>query len=164
MRKPTVHLEKLKESKWHEYLVRFVFGGLVAAAAGWAAEKFGPVVGGLFLAFPSIFPASITLVQQHEQRKDQGKSGAEKGKDKAGDDTVGAIFGCVGLAAFGGVVWAFGRQGNPIACLAGATAAWMAVSGLTWLLQQRFFPIREEERGLEEGRTIEKRNVPAKAS
>jgi len=33
--------------------------------AGLIAFRFGPVVGGLFLAFPAIFPASATLIERH---------------------------------------------------------------------------------------------------
>ena len=63
----------IKETKWHEYLVRFVVGGLITVTAGLIAEVYGPVIGGLFLAFPSIFPASITLVQSHAEKEGRGK-------------------------------------------------------------------------------------------
>ena len=59
----------MKETKWYEYAIRFVFGGSITVMAGVIAEKFGPVVGGLFLAFPAIFPASATLVEKHERQK-----------------------------------------------------------------------------------------------
>ncbi len=72
-----LELSAIKQTKWYEYLVRFVFGGLVTVAAGLVAKKYGLVVGGLFLAFPSIFPASITLVQSHSKEKEQ-----KKGKDE----------------------------------------------------------------------------------
>ncbi len=52
----------LKTTKPREYAIRFLFGGLVTAATGVVAKKFGPVVAGLFLAFPAIFPASATLI------------------------------------------------------------------------------------------------------
>jgi Protein of unknown function (DUF3147) len=52
----------LKKAKPWEYVVRFFFGGLVTALAGLVAKVWGPVVGGLFLAFPAILPASLTLV------------------------------------------------------------------------------------------------------
>jgi hypothetical protein len=38
------------------YAIRFVIGGLITTATGLVARKFGPVVGGLFLAYPAIFP------------------------------------------------------------------------------------------------------------
>jgi len=45
-------------TKWYEYAIRFLFGGLITAVAGIVAKQFGPGIGGLFLAFPAIFPAS----------------------------------------------------------------------------------------------------------
>ena len=41
--------------------------------AGVIAKKFGPVVGGLFLAFPAIFPASATLIEKHERERKERK-------------------------------------------------------------------------------------------
>ena len=52
----TVKPSVLRETKWYEYAVRFVFGGLVTAFADVIAKKYGPVVGGLFLAFPPFPP------------------------------------------------------------------------------------------------------------
>ena len=37
------------------------------------APKWGPGIGGLFLAFPAIFPASDTLIEKHERRRKQKK-------------------------------------------------------------------------------------------
>ncbi|MGB7465995.1 MAG: DUF3147 family protein [Candidatus Acidiferrum sp.] len=59
------------KTKWYEYLVRFAFGGAITVTARFLAEHFGPVFGGLFLAFPAIFPASATLVAKHETHKKQ---------------------------------------------------------------------------------------------
>jgi hypothetical protein len=36
-------------------------GGLVTVITGIVAKNWGPVIGGLFLAFPAIFPASATI-------------------------------------------------------------------------------------------------------
>jgi uncharacterized protein DUF3147 len=64
-------LGALAKTKWYEYLVRFAFGGAITVTAGILAKHFGPVFGGLFLAFPAIFPASATLVAKHETQKKQ---------------------------------------------------------------------------------------------
>jgi hypothetical protein len=45
----------LKQSRWYEYVLRFVLGGLATVMAGAVAAFYGPAVGGLFLAFPAIF-------------------------------------------------------------------------------------------------------------
>jgi hypothetical protein len=55
--------------RWHEYAVRFFFGGLITAATGLIARNFRAVIGGLFLAFPAIPPASATLLEKHEREK-----------------------------------------------------------------------------------------------
>ena len=44
----------LRQTRWYEYLVRFVLGGAMTVIAGLIAARFGPVIGGLFLAFPAI--------------------------------------------------------------------------------------------------------------
>ena len=56
----------LKQTQWHEYLLRFAMGGAITVIAGLIAKRFGPAVGGLFLAFPAIFPASV---QEQERAK-----------------------------------------------------------------------------------------------
>ena len=58
-----VNWSALKQSRWYEYVLRFALGGLATALAGAAAEFFGPEEGGLFLAFPAIFCASATLIE-----------------------------------------------------------------------------------------------------
>jgi hypothetical protein len=64
-----VDFSNLKTSRWYEIAIRFAAGGLITALVGIIAMEFGPRVGGLFLAFPSIFPAAATLIEKHEQRK-----------------------------------------------------------------------------------------------
>lgn len=50
-----IDISVLGETKWPDYAIRFLFGGMVTTAAGLIANKFGPDIGGLFLAFPAIF-------------------------------------------------------------------------------------------------------------
>jgi hypothetical protein len=49
-------LSILAEGHWYEYAIRFVLGGAVTMLAGWIATEWGPVIGGLFLAFPPYSP------------------------------------------------------------------------------------------------------------
>src|SRR6201998_891044 len=65
----SLNLSALYKTRWYEYAVRFFFGGTVTVVAGLVAKKYGPILGGLFLAFPAIFPASATLVEKHEREK-----------------------------------------------------------------------------------------------
>jgi len=61
----SLHLLALRQTKWYEYAVRFLFGGTITVLAGLIAKQYGPTLGGLFLAFPAIFPAGATLVEKH---------------------------------------------------------------------------------------------------
>lgn len=83
-----IDASSLSQTKPHEYAVSFLFGGICTATAGLFAKRYGPEVGGLFLAFPAIFPAAATLIQSHEkQRKAKmGKAGSKRGKDAAALD------------------------------------------------------------------------------
>jgi hypothetical protein len=63
------NLNTLKQIKWNEYLTRFLLGGAITVITGLIAKHFGPVVGGLFLAFPAIFPSGATLIEKHEREK-----------------------------------------------------------------------------------------------
>src|SRR4029077_2158697 len=92
----------LAKTKWYEYLVRFAFGGAITVIAGTLAKHFGPVLGGLFLAFPAIFPASATLVAKHETEKKQkaGIATSSRGRQAAALDAAGAALGRGGLSGF----------------------------------------------------------------
>ncbi len=93
------NLGSLRETRGHEYVVRFVFGGLCTVTAGLVAKRYGPGIGGLFLAFPAIFPASATMIENHEKRrKEAGAAGTLRGRLAASIDASGAALGCVGLA------------------------------------------------------------------
>ena len=63
----TLDLSALAKMKWYEYVVVFLSGGTITVIAGLLAKEFGPAFGGLFLAFPAIFPASATLIEKHER-------------------------------------------------------------------------------------------------
>jgi hypothetical protein len=104
-----VNFAALKQTKWHEYVVRFVFGGLITETTGIIAKKCGPGIGGLFLAFPAIFPASATLVENHEKEKKQrvGMEGVIRGRNAASLDARGAAMGSIGLVVFAIIVWQF---------------------------------------------------------
>ena len=126
-----------KESKPHEYAIRFLFGGLVTVATGLIARKFGPGVGGLFLAFPAIFPATATLIATHEkeQKRRAGLNGAFRGRDAAAIEARGTAIGTIGQLAFAAVVWRELPHHHAPAVLLAAAAAWFAASALFWRLR-----------------------------
>ena len=129
----------LKQTKWHEYALRFAAGGIITVLAGVIAQKWGPGIGGLFLAFPAIFPASATLIEKHERQRKQAKGlhGEERGTDAAALDALGVAMGSVGLMAFAGICWwLIPRYPAPLA-LGGGTIAWLLVSFSVWTIRQR---------------------------
>jgi hypothetical protein len=84
-----VEISKLGRIAPKEHLIRFALGAFLAAAAGGIGILYGPKAGGLFLAFPAILPASLTLIEKKE------------GKAKAWADASGGVIGAIGLAGFG---------------------------------------------------------------
>ena len=131
-----IHLDTsaFGKTKWYEYAIRFVFGGLITAMAGVIAREFGPAIGGLFLAFPTIFPASATLIEKHEkQEKEKHRlDGAKRGRQAASIDAAGSAMGSIGLLFFALIVWQLAPDHNAPLTLTGATLAWLAVSVLIW--------------------------------
>jgi hypothetical protein len=140
-----VNLSALRHTKWHEYLLRFVFGGGVCVLAGIVAHRFGPVVGGIFLAIPAIFPASATLIEKHEEEKTTTQKGHKnranpdaEGQMKVGFDAEGAALGSIGLVVFALVMWKFmpGRSASLV--LFCATLSWLLVATTLWKIQEMF--------------------------
>lgn len=134
-----VHVSALKRTTWHEYLIRFAFGGLITAVAGIIAKRFGPEVGGLFLAFPAIFPATATLIEKHEteKKRKKGLKGIVRGREAASLDAGGSAMGCVGLFVFAVVVLRFIQGHNLWVVLTCATLCWLAASIVTWWIRMR---------------------------
>lgn len=127
------NLNALGRSKWHEYAVRFAFGAAVTVFAGLVAKRYGPEIGGLFLAFPAIFPATATLLEKHQKQKEPNPLRA---RQVAGIDAAGASMGSIGLMVFAIIVW----QGLPrycfIAVLATASIAWLLVAVAVWWIRK----------------------------
>ena len=137
-----VNFASLKSTKPHEYTLRFLFGGFVTAGAGFIAMRYGPVIGGLFLAFPAIFPASATLIESHERQRKQkaGYNGTGRGRTAAGIDAAGTFLGALVLVLFAFILYRFLPSHNAILTLAVALFVWLTLSILLWLLsKQRHF-------------------------
>ena len=132
------HPSALRDIRWYQYAVRFALGGAMTAIAGFIAARYGPVIGGLFLAFPAIFPASATLIEKHvrERKEKAGLSGARRGREAAALDAAGAVLGSIGLAAFAVVIWLGIERSAPLALLL-ATAVWLVVAIAAWLVRRR---------------------------
>ena len=132
-------LSALKQTKWYEYASRFFIGGAITVFAGVIAKKFGPTVGGLFLAFPAIFPASATLIEKHEKQKKErvGMRAGHRGQDAAALDAAGAAMGSIGLIAFAILVWFSLTRFPTLAVLAGSSVVWLVVSVCVWIIWKR---------------------------
>ncbi len=134
-----VNFSSLKETKPSEYIVRFIFGGACTVVAGLVAKRYGPTVGGLFLAFPAIFPAGASLIESHEKRRkaEFGFDGTIRGRAAAGVDSAGASIGCLGLIVFALILWKGIPAHNAYGIISGATFVWMLVSTTLWAVRKR---------------------------
>ena len=137
--KITITLESLKQTTMKEYALRFALGGLVTAIVGVIAKEFGPVIGGLFLAFPSIFPAAVTLIESHEAQKTKNVGAKRKALARcaAGADAAGAAMGSFGLLAFGVIVWKWAEDHAAAIVLSSALLAWLLVASIIWVIRKK---------------------------
>jgi hypothetical protein len=119
---PRLTVDGLKKATWGEHAVRCVFGGAVTVATGAVTHWYGPSVGGLFLAFPAILPASVTLLKRHD------------GRAEAAQATDGARLGAVALIAFALAAAYLAPRVSGVLTLAGAGAAWLSTALLSWWL------------------------------
>jgi hypothetical protein len=123
MNAPQFAPSQLRDTKAWEYAVRFVFGGAIAVGTGIIGKIWGPFVAGLFLAFPAILPASLTLVKQHDGRR------------QAIEDARGARLGSPGLAAFAVTVAVTAGGLAPWLVLTAAAAMWALVDIGLWYVR-----------------------------
>lgn len=130
-------LSALRESQWHEFAIRFALGGVATVLTGVIAAVWGPVVGGVFLAFPAIMPATVTLVAKNEREKKEraGLSGARRGREVAALEAMGAALGSVGLMAFAAVIWLLLPVSTWLGFLAACTA-WTVVALFMWFIRR----------------------------
>ena len=133
-----------------EYARRFLFGGLVTVVATLIADRWGPVVGGMFLAFPGIFPAGVSLVEKHktDRESQHGKVGVALARGEASVEATGASAGTWGLAGFALVVWKESAIHSLAVMLACAGAAWVAVSWTAWMVRDRRWFLTWRKRSL----------------
>ncbi|HEY2813724.1 MAG TPA: DUF3147 family protein [Acidimicrobiales bacterium] len=101
--------------------VRFAFGAGMSVVAGLAGNVFSPVVGGMFLAFPAILPATLTLLEK------------KHGTEAAVHDDRGAVLGAIGLVAFALVAAALFTVVAPAFVLIAATVAWAVAAVAVYL-------------------------------
>lgn len=113
---PTVQLAKLKEVEPGDLMVRFAFGASISVIAGVVSLVWNAKAGGMFLAFPAILPATLTLIEKKESKR------------QAEEDEEGALLGSVAMFSFAATsVWVLAAFAAGTA-LAVATGAWAATA------------------------------------
>ena len=112
---PRIALHELRSFGVADYLIRFAFGFGISVVAAIIAHIAGAKVGGLFLAFPAILPATLTLIERRE------------GHAQAVSDVRWATLGAVGMIAYAGVMVGLVRHAPALAIVA-AFVAWIVVS------------------------------------
>jgi len=119
---PSLHPEGLRQIGSRELIVRFCLGAAVSVIAGIIAKAVGARFGGLFLAFPAILPASLTIIQ-------------EKGGTRRADrDASGAVLGACGLVVFAVVAESTFTRLNPAVVLVTSLAGWIVACGILYSL------------------------------
>jgi hypothetical protein len=118
----------IRAASARDYAVRFVFGAAVSVVAGLVSLRFGPEVGGIFLAFPAILPAALSLIED------------KNGEGPADADAQGGIIGAIGIVAFALVVFLAVRHVAAPITLALALAAWALVSSGIYFTLRRAWP------------------------
>lgn len=113
-------------------LTRFVLGAAVSVVAAVIAQSTSARLGGVFLAFPAILPASLTFVQSKE------------GEPAADRDAVGAVLGGLALLAFAAVDESMFNHHNAFVVLVVALAAWLFTITVLYVAMSLLRP--DEER------------------
>lgn len=133
-----INVAKLREGKPYEYLTRFVFGGIVTVLATLISKHYGPIVGGIFLAFPGIFAPGLSMTETHaiERKANAGANGTLFAHAEASVEAAGASIGALGLVAFALVLWKGLPAHSLSLILPLAGAAWLAVSVILWWLRK----------------------------
>jgi hypothetical protein len=104
------------DARPRDLVVRFIAGGVTSIVAGVVTLVWGPRTGGVFLAFPAILAASLTLIQEQED------------SHEAREDSRGAVLGGAAMIAFA-IVAAVLLDSIPGAlALVAATAAWTVIA------------------------------------
>jgi uncharacterized membrane protein len=106
--------------------LRFAFGFVISIAAALIAMRFGQRFGGLFLAFPAILPASLTLIEQ------------EEGESRASVNATGAVIGGAALVAFAAAAAWLLPQRSPLLAVTAAAVLWFGLAiGVYHAIQRR---------------------------
>ena len=126
-----INVAKLREGKPNEYITRFLFGGIITVLATLIAKHYGPILGGIFLAFPGIFAPGLSMTETHaiERKAKAGANGTLFARAEASVEAAGASAGALGLAAFALVLW----KGLAMAMVYAAISTWLGLALGRWM-------------------------------
>ena len=113
---------KLRDVRWRDIGIRFAFGVAISMIAATLGLLLHVRLGGMFLAFPAILPATITLISDKEDR------------EQATRNVQGAIAGGVGLVAFAVIGAATVAHWEPFFALLVALGGWVIAAVAAYLL------------------------------
>jgi uncharacterized protein DUF3147 len=113
---PKADPQEIRGHKPADYLMRFAFGAGISLAAGLIGMKFGPVVGGIFLGFPAILPASLTLIEK------------KSGRQQASIDSEGAILGAIAMVGFAFAIALSVTSWGVVTALVVALVGWLVLA------------------------------------
>ena len=120
--RPTLQPRKVREVRPRDLGIRFITGALTSVVSGVLTTVVSARVGGIFLAFPAILAASLTLIEEQEDSAE------------AREDARGAVIGGCAMALFAAVAALTFTHLPGGVVLAIATAAWLASALLGYLL------------------------------
>ena len=113
---------KLSKIRLKDMAVRFGFGATISLVAGLISLAYGAAAGGMFLAFPAILPASLTLIEKKE------------GPEAAIHDLDGTILGAAALGAFALVAGVGLRHFSAALVLPAALVTWLGASLIAYFV------------------------------
>ena len=127
-------LSQLRGIRLRDYLIRFLFGGIISVIAALIGQWTTGRIGGIFTAFPAILLASLTLINQ------------EDGKQACIMDAQGAVLGAVALVVASIVIsMTLGAMVGALALLLGL-GAWVVCSVGLYFLSVKFGLLHLEEK------------------
>ena len=124
---PEITPSEIAEHGVKDYAVRFGFGAGIALIAGLLGMWLGPKFGGVFLGFPAILPASLTLIQKKD------------GKEQAAIDSEGAVLGAIAFVVYAVVVTLAITRWTVLPTVIVALLVWVAVAIALYALARIIF-------------------------
>jgi hypothetical protein len=122
---PSISVAAIRQARPRDLALRFAAGGLTSVAAGLVTIAFGAHAGGILLAFPAILAASLTLIEDQEDRAE------------AREDARGAVLGGCAMVVFAAVAaLTLGHLAGALALVL-ALGAWALVALVGYALVWR---------------------------